>query len=208
MGENRIRCAGQGRWADDLGASISNAPPCGFEASSEVPEPPPGWTYPPPGTVLSSPCPRCNGALEVVERADPKVEQTTTTTPDKVEQAIQAAYLRLLEHYPSDHGGYEAIFGVAGDIATDAVEAATPILLERLEQVEGLLRSLRDENLRLRSRLGEVERAVREFLEADGNHAAEQRLRDLVGGQEPVEQEVEYEETAEQAQRFGLGGPC
>jgi|GEM_PF-5787828 len=63
-----------------------------------------------------------------IERRDPDLTH-----------AIHAAYLRLLEHYPSDHGGHEAIFGLAGDIATDAVEAAAPILIRQAEDRVHLL---------------------------------------------------------------------
>ena len=58
----------------------------------------------------------------------------TQPEPPGLQQAIHAAYLRLLEHYPSDLGGHEAVFGLAGDIATDAVEAAWPYAIGSANQ--------------------------------------------------------------------------
>jgi hypothetical protein len=83
--------------------------------------------------------------------SDPKVEQTTTTTPDKVEQAIQAAMWALMNddawvHW-DDADTKHLTDVLPSQAARIAVEAAAPILLERLAQVdpEGRLEAAREQ---------------------------------------------------------------
>jgi hypothetical protein len=124
----------------------------------------------------------------------PKVEQATTTTPDKVEQAIQAANAAIVEGVKQMH-----LTNAGMDIGRIAVEAAAPILLERLAEVERAARELEeaaDVQLFVRFRLvakqlEETKRAAREFLEATSSSAdtiswgdyaqREARLARLVG---------------------------
>ena len=96
------------------------------------------------------------------------------TTPPDLHHAIQAAADSLLNGHPSSHGGLGAVFGMASDLAEDAVEAAWGMLTQPLAdlqrdldyatRLEGPLEAWTAEQARELDRLATFEVAIRQAL--------------------------------------------
>jgi hypothetical protein len=66
-----VRCAGGGRWTDDTGTPVDNAPACSWAGTRK----PPDWcTHEPEAQLadlLDEPCPRCGGRVELIQGGAP-----------------------------------------------------------------------------------------------------------------------------------------